>query len=437
MLYYVLLGFMLANTLAVKFWLLHGGFALEPATFVTIVSLLQGSWTLKFVWAAAYDRYRASLDYRWCLAVLMGVHSLCWVAMSMCSSLEVGLVALSLNSWTMCVGDVICDGLMVRRAHREDEEAKGTVQSNVWFCRMLGAVLGGVGQLLLLKEFGAPAYFGYLSLFPATFVVVLGVELRVSAKRAPREQGPRMEIDRGWSLMVDRLRPALWTMRHPLIFIVILSLVPTAGEGLFLFETAPVLDASNGGLGFDERLVSGFDLMFAFACMVSALAYKRWLRHVAIRTVFVWTIVIGVGVSLLNLVLIEHLYTGWRASVFALVDSFVSGFIAELCFLPTTVLIARSIPPGLESTLYAMCTSFQNLAGIVAGLASAGLLQAYGIRRSENGTFDFQRLWMLSLTCSALGLVPLCVVRNVEVAVQHTDADTEESIPLTPLPVLV
>eukprot|EP00193_Tetraselmis_chui_P006517 CAMPEP_0177766270 /NCGR_PEP_ID=MMETSP0491_2-20121128/8439_1 /TAXON_ID=63592 /ORGANISM="Tetraselmis chuii, Strain PLY429" /LENGTH=590 /DNA_ID=CAMNT_0019282681 /DNA_START=386 /DNA_END=2155 /DNA_ORIENTATION=- len=165
-------------------------------------------------------------------------------------------------------------------------------------------------------------------------------------------------------------------------------------------------------------------------CMLlGSMAFSTLMRH--------WTYVDALNVSQGLLVLVNALdvvmFERWNRQmgvpdwIFMLGKSAVQNTVAQMNFLPTTLLISKLCPPGIETTVFAMLAAYHNFGMAVAGYFSSffftlvpGLSEVNGSCGTStvgdgtvtcctgptcscsDGCDDFSQLWKMSLLAAIL-----------------------------------
>jgi len=203
----------------------------------------------------------------------------------------------------------------------------------------------------------------------------------------------------GGALLTAIKQPAILL---PAVFVFFWQATPTAGDALFYFYT--------NRLGFTPEFLGRVRLVSSAAELGGTVVYNRYLKHVPLRTMFLWCALVGTAVSLTQLLLVTgyNRELGLDDQIFSLGDSVVLTLLGQISFLPVLVLAARICPRGVEATLFASLMSLLNAGGFVSGLLGSGLTAALGVT-SEN----FDNLTILVLICCLAQLLPLPLLRMV------------------------
>ena len=179
---------------------------------------------------------------------------------------------------------------------------------------------------------------------------------------------------------------------------------PSMGTALDYFFTSPQ------GPNFSFKYYITYTGI-ASACVGFATVwlYQAFLSKWRFRSVLIFTTcLVGVGgLSDLLIVLRVNLKMGISDHAFYFFGEAVFESACEMLYwIPSSVIIAKVCPPGLESATYAFLAGISNFALMVAELSGAMIFEAAGV-----GKDNFDALWWLVLTfhiaLPILGGVPI------------------------------
>jgi MFS family permease len=285
--------------------------------------------------------------------------------------------------------DVLVDALMVEHGRRLN--LIGAFQSVQWAaiytCSMLVGVFGGwlAAERRLGLAFLVAAIFPLLSL-----VMVAG---------AVRE--PRARADR--AALVERLQAVRGALRTREVwvvagFIFFFMFSPSFGPGFLFYQT--------DRLGFSQQFIGTLAALQSLGSVLGALTYAPLSRRWPLRRTINVTITLSVVSTLI--------YFLYKGPVSAVVIDFSAGWVYMVTTLAILDLAAKSCPPHVEGTFFALLMSVYN--GGVQGSQWVGahLYDAIG----------FERLILISAVSTALIwlLVPLVRIEAIEARVQHEAA---------------
>ena len=120
------------------------------------------------------------------------------------------------------------------------------------------------------------------------------------------------------------------------------------------------------GLGFSDLEVGVLNTLAGAMGWLGIWAYDTFFFNDAWPWLFIWTTLVNAVFSFLQLLLCYGLTGPIPKIAFATGDSAISTAVTYVCFMPMCIMFLAMIPPGSESTLYALITTWQNVAGEVA-----------------------------------------------------------------------
>lgn len=290
----------------------------------------------------------------------------------------------------------------MERARGEAQSTAGSLQSLCWGSSAAGGLASAYFSGSLVQDFGTRAVFLGTALFPLLTAAVAPLVRDSAVPRVPHSspggaapahgaaEGVRDQALRLWSVARQR---AVWA---PALFIFLWQATPSA-ESAFFFYTTDVLK-------FEPEFYGRVRLATSLAMLLGVGLYNGRLKAVPLKTIFLWTSVLGAGLSMTKLVLVYNVNREWGVSDqwFALCDSALLTVLGQVAFMPTLVLAARICPEGVEATLFAALMSVFNAAGVAGGALGAGLTSALGVDATH-----FENLGLLVTICNLSQLVPL------------------------------
>jgi len=156
-----------------------------------------------------------------------------------------------------------------------------------------------------------------------------------------------------------------------------------------------------------------------FNATLSTWTYRRALAV---------TQVVMVGVSLIDIIQFQHLHRhiGIPDTVFMLGKTAIQNTCSMLNFMPTTILISRLCPKGVESTVFALLAGFSNYGGVISNYLGAAVLSYIGMGNIGKGAVDdFSNAWK---ACLINALCPLVILLVMPALIP--DAKISESLEL-------
>lgn len=257
------------------------------------------------------------------------------------------------------LADVCTDTMCVERAKLESEKTKGSLQSTGYTTRALGGLFGAIlGALVYNKDtwgwgltisqvFTVNIFIPLICIFPTFYnlVELSPIELDFNLKAQLNEVWKTLQLKAVWLPM-------------SYVYLYNVLQIPNSAWGNYLVTGLHFTDFDLGLLGISGSLMTWLGL----------IVYKRYFFETGWRNIYIFTTVLGVIFSLLQLVLIYryNIRMGLPDVVFALGDSTLAAFVGSIQFLPTCIMYVSLCPDGSEGTTYALLTTISNLAGTVS-----------------------------------------------------------------------
>ena len=418
LLVYFVQGILGLARLAVSFFL-KDELGLSPAEVAALMGIAVFPWTIKPLFGFISDGLPLFRYRRRPYLILSGfLGAVSWLALAtIVNTAWAAIAAITLSSFSVAIGDVIVDSLVVERARKETLNDAGTLQSLSWgasaFGGLITAYLGG----LLLEYFTTRTVFAVTATFPLLVSIVAWLIAELPIAEPPT-----------WSAIggqVQQLRKAvsqkaIWM---PTVFIFAWQATPTADSAFFFFTT--------NELGFQPEFLGRIRLVTSIAALTGIWIFQRFLRAVPFRVIFGWSTVLSavLGMSMLLLVTHTNRAIGIDDHWFSLGDNLVLTVMGQIAFMPVLVLSARICPAGVEATLFALLMSVLNLAGLLSHELGALLTHQLGVTET-----NFDRLWLLVIITNLSTLLPLPLLGLLpSVTAQSDEGDRpaeSQSLPL-------
>jgi len=378
--------------LAISFFL-KDELGLSPAQTASLVGIAMLPWTVKPLYGLISDalplwgyRRRPYLI----LSSVLGA-SAWWALAYWVDSPQTAAVAIAGGSLGIACADAITDALIVQRAREEADGDAGSLQSFGWACVSIGAIASSWLSGYLLEHLGARNVFSITGFLP----VLVGIAALAIAD-------PRLPLSEPWlqtlKTNLGHIKQA-FTNRQillPASFIFLWQATPSADAAFFYFTT--------NELGFNPEFLGSVRLGTSIAGLFGVWLFQRFLRHIPLRQIFLWTTVIATLLGLTSLVLVNH----WNRALgisdrwFSVGDSLILTVAGRIAFMPVLVLAARLCPQGIEATLFALLMSAINISSLVSAQLGAGLTYLLGVTET-----NFTNLWLLLLITNLSSLLPL------------------------------
>ena len=148
-------------------------------------------------------------------------------------------------------------------------------------------------------------------------------------------------------------------------------------------------------------------LVGAIGCWSGIYAFQKWFKGWSARTIFWLTNTVRILAALFDYVIVRRLNIriGIPDKVmFMLGDAIVYHLLLTLSCMTSSLTVARSCPPKLESTVYAIVSGVTNLGSTCSKMLGAVAIEIAGIQMKETapGGCDFHTLPNLILVSQCL-----------------------------------
>ncbi len=388
---------------------------LGPAEVAALSGITLVPWTIKPLYGWISDSFPIAGYRRRPYLVLAGTFgSLAWFGMAVwANSVFTALLLMTIASAANAVGDVIIDSLVVERTQREDWAGTGSLQSLAWGSLSIGSLITAYLGGRLLELYSTRLVFGLSSCLPLLVVLAafLVSEAPFPSSSDQFQAQAKDQILKVWSAIKQ---PSLFL---PVLFVFIWRSMPTSESAFFFFVT--------NDLGFGPGFLGQLQLATGVASLVGVLIFQVYLRHIPLRKMLGWIILISAGLGLTSLILVYHLNREWGIPDrwFGISDAVILTVAAQVAFMPLLVLAARLCPPGIEATLFALLMSITNLAGVVSHELGSLLMGVLGVTET-----DFSSLGLLVILSGLTKFLPLMFLGWVP------DQEALDSSPLSASP---
>jgi MFS family permease len=316
-------------------------------------------------------------------------------------SMIVFLVFVQTTAYIM--SDVMNDAMVVERSKHEPIESRGSFQATGYIARFFGGVIGAVLGAILYNgdSWGWGLTISQIFLLNGLIPLTVAMPFIYSLIEIPPTHLPpsfRAQLLDIWN--TAQLR-AVW---RPMIFVGFYNMMQISNAVWTNF----LVD----GLDFSEFEIGVISITTAVFSWVGLLSYKRYFFNSSWRGVFVVTTAINLVFSLLQLLLIFRINTliGMPDILFATGDDAISQFILAIQFLPVCIMYIGLCPAGSEGVMYAMLTSYSNLAYECGYNIGTLLTSVWDVSNSTLEAGDFGGVWRLTLLTSCVQVVPLIFV---------------------------
>ena len=407
---YSVLGFCLTSPQNIIRYFLVRDHHLGPSEIASYGAIIGFPWSLKPLYGVASDnisvfiRKRFQISFGYCLSAL------CFSLLSFFRSIGWCIFLLTLSSFFLGFADVVQDSIMVVRG----KDSKGRVQSNAWFFRSFGSLIGCI--------FGATFAFHMNRFSFIAMANLLGVVMALQLKNVD-------DTSKVAEPFLNRFCSYI-RQKEILVFALVLFLYSyEPGDG-FVVEYL-LIQRSN----IKPTTFALADIVSFIMVMAASAVFSRYLRKVS-----VYKIVMTTNTIAFTLFAYRNAYVTERLDidpkVFLMLNSIVYSFIGQLSFLPMIVIATNLSPPGMEGTIYSFFMAVSNASGIISRELSSLLTKATGISNELHvETSKVDLFYLICILLDLTGLVGILlllkhvIVRPTSESKNDSQAD-EENQPL-------
>merc|ERR1719232_529537 len=212
--------------------------------------------------------------------------------------------------------------------------------------------------------------------------------------------------------------------RSFIFFVIMGGVIPRYDDYMYFYLTSDLY------MDFDKLTYAYMKLAAFFGMFVGATLYATVLKSISIRTMMIIACMINCLSAVGQVVFLKGWYAGMHPALFygfveQISDSFSQAFIQ----MPEMALVAKLIPPTIESTFFAFFTGVGNLTFFFLGRLLGNMFNLYYDVTKE----DMSNLWKLHVIQAICSLIPLCFIwllpETDEVkAVQKRIKDEEDEV---------
>lgn len=187
---------------------------------------------------------------------------------------------------------------------------------------------------------------------------------------------------------------------------------PVLGSVLDYWYTADETCVS-GGPHFSYAYYITYSMLVGTgASLLGTVIYQLVLSKWTFRNVLVLTPILSAVISLSDIVILKrwnitylHIPDKWA---YIVGEAVVEPAIGILYAIPSSALLSKAVPQGMESSAFAMLAGVSNFSGMIAELMGAAIFDAAGVVTVPPGC-NFEPLWWLVLICHVMVPVVMSV----------------------------
>ncbi len=351
---YFIQGFIGISGVALPLFLRSLGFSIkEIAIFMSVSSI---PWFLKIFYGAVSDIFPIR-GYRrkpylviYCLIMSSG-----WILMFLLPATMTYLVlAMMLANLGFAAIDVVTDGIVVEHS---TEQTSQIYQSIAWGMRSAGALISGVLGGYVAGKYEYRLIFLWTALLPIVSIMALSFYLEQKTRAKPT-----INILQPLAQCVKFLFSGdlLWFS----LFIVIASGSAALATPLFFYMRET--------LGFSEQFLGILSSVTWGGAIIGCFIYLKFLKQMRLKYALGMAIAVGF-LAILSCSLIHNK----TSAILIFVMCGILGYISILPLVSSAAKLANST--GVESSLFAVLMSIQNLASAVSTFVGGILFEKIGL----------------------------------------------------------
>jgi folate/biopterin transporter len=380
---------------------------LSPLQLTIITCITAIPWIIKPLYGFISDCYPLFGYKRKSYLILSSLlGSISWVIMANFVSLinigqmETGIITLiysvyfvTLSFIGLGISEVLVDAIAVNKLI--EKKNKSSIQTIFWVSSSLGGIISSYFSGYFLQKHGI-AFVFYLSAVIPLITAVISVFLKeplnykIQYMRVDILQLLKIKIKKIFNTLSQKI------ILYPLLFLILLNLMPKIGTALFYFEV--------NKLGFQPEFFGMIGVASSISSLIGIVLYNQKLKSSPPCTILKWTCIIGSILGMLPLMLVTHVnrLIGIPDAWFSILDDIALSIFSQIIIMPILVLATQICPPGVEGMLYATITSANNLSNNIGKLLGGILTNMLGVTKD-----NFTNLpWLIVIT-NLFGLVPL------------------------------
>ena len=128
---------------------------------------------------------------------------------------------------------------------------------------------------------------------------------------------------------------------------------------------------------------------------------RRW------RRLYLWTTIVIVAFSFLQICLVTGTTFGISDYMFAMGDTALQSFVQNVVFLPMCIMFFTMIPCGAEGTVYALISTWQNVASEAGYQLGTYLTCTVNVSDNAIEYHHWRGMLKLTIICSSIQFLPI------------------------------
>ena len=319
-----------------------------------------------------------------------------------------GITAVLLLSFGYTAGfmlsDVVADAIILECSTGETAADKGRMRTHAYYVRAVGMSVGALAGACLWNGSACGGSWGWGLTVPQLFwmqtllVVFTVLPLVPFMYELPiRGKGVGVDLKTMWRETFDFLsNDGVWV---PLMYLYFYNFCYVSNPAWtnFLFIG---LDFSNFGYGM-------MSFVGAVIGVVGLWAYEKYFFKSEWRKLYLWVTVLFTGFSFLQICLVTGDTFGLSDYVFAMGDTALQNFVQNIVFMPMCIMFFTMIPSGSEGTVYALLSTWQNVASESGYQLGTYLTCVTNVSDSAIDNGNWNGILKLTIICSSIQFLPV------------------------------
>jgi len=396
---------------------LQNTLGLQPYAFGIILQVVTIPWLIKPLWGILCDLYPMGGERRRSyvlLGCIVNAISFCALA-SGHATLYSTIGFLIVSSLSMAIADVAVDAMVVDIVKEEVGDSVGDMQSRIAMARTVGSATGAIVSFLYFLQYSSPLHLFAITAACTFVLLFLCIICLRDIPLRPSFRTNRSVHVSACRVLCKHLRTCvdiLWVpdVYGSMLFIIMWGCVPSSGTGMWYYITEPI---THGGLGISKKVVALMQVVAGIAAALGIFLYRKYMHVVSLRTFLCWMIVFTSILSMVPVIVTEHLNGTVSPIWFIFGDDVLLSAAFRVTILPIAIMCAYHCPKGSEGTVYAGMMSIVNIADMIGDTLGAMITSWLDIKRGEDGHVDFEHLTTLVVIASLTMLIPILLLRLV------------------------
>ena len=275
----------------------------------------------------------------------------------------------------------------------ESEETKGRLSAQCYSYRFLFNMITIALVTFAYDYITVYSVFIVLAVLP--WIVMMPAVYFMHEERGVKVASPLRQCQEIWETVCSQ---AVW---QPMAFVYIYQLCGV-GNGAwtqYLYST----------LHFSSFQINSLTVVAYVLLYLGTQVYRTYLMEYNWRTVYVWLFAMNALVSALQIMLLLRVNRSLGISdyLFCLGDDVFGDFLSGIQFLPTTIMSTHLCPSGSEGASFAMFTTVNNSAMLLASSLSTLLLGIWDVSKTALERDSLDGMVKLTLLTTAVQSFPI------------------------------